>query len=121
MRQDLKATWIEEDKLTEAFCTSCMDCMEVLTLEDNPRMIDKVQEIEKDNDCQFTGLQIVHSWREGANQCIDSNVDNLYGMWKADRIDEEEYDERVADWEAQRPENARRQQIIKSIQLTLDI
>ena len=120
MRDDLKATWIEEDKLTEAIHQICMDCMEILALE-NSGTIDTVQEIEKDTKCQFTGRQIVHCWRDGVNQCIDSQINNLYETPIDKDFTEEERDERVAGWEAQRPENARRQQIIKSIQLNLDI
>ena len=117
MRDDLQATWIEEDKLTAALFLRCMDCMEVLSLE-NSVMIDTVQDIEKNAKCQFTGRQIVRCWTEGVNQCIDEQITNLF---ETPEIPEEERDERVAGWEAQRPENARRQQIIKSIQLTLDI
>ena len=120
MRDDLKATWIEEDKLTAAFYLDCMDCMEVVAL-DHPGMIDTVQDIEKNAKCQFTGRQIIRCWTEGVNQCIDEQISNLFETPIDEDFTEEERDERVADWEAQRPENARRQQIIKSIQLTLDI
>ena len=115
MRDDLKATWIEEDKLTEAIHQICLDCGEVLALE-NSGTIDTVQEVEKDTKCQFTGRQIVRCWTEGVNQGIDSQINNLYETPIDKDFPEEERDERVEGWEAQRPENARRQQIIKSIE-----
>ena len=120
MRDDIKATWIEEDKLTAKFYESVLDGGEVLELGDNPRLIDTVQEIEKDNKCQFTGRQIVHCWAMGVNQGVDCQITNLYDTPIDKDYTEEERDERVADWEAQRPENARREQIAKSIKLAGD-
>ena len=104
MREDIKATWIEEDKLAEKIDQECHNCGEVIPLD---KMIGDVLEIEKDNKCQFTGRQIVRCWTEGVNQCIDSQITNLYDTPLDEDYTEQGRDERVADWEAQRPENAR--------------
>tara|TARA_Y100000310_G_scaffold330633_1_gene402619 strand:+ start:118 stop:492 length:375 start_codon:yes stop_codon:yes gene_type:complete len=116
MRDDIKATWIEEDKLAEKIHQECLNCGEVVPLD---KMIGDVLEIEKDNKCQFTGRQIVHFWAVGVNQCIDSHITNLYDTPLDEDYTEEDRDERVADWETQRPENARREQIARSIKLVV--